>query len=354
MGTSKETTLQALAELTQSELIGDPHYCISGIEALDEASEKDASFLANPRYKELLKQTKAGVVCIDRTTPLIEGKNYLISDNPSSCFQKIAEYILPYSHIGTQFTGIHETAVIHPTAKMGKNVSIGPYVTIDAHVVIGDGTILYPFVYIGCYVNIGEACQIHAHATVREGSILGNRVILQPGVVIGSCGFGYLTDKDGSHTKLQQLGNVIIEDDVEIGANTTIDRSRFKSTKIGQGTKIDNLVQIGHNVVIGENNLIVSQTGIAGSTKTGKRVVIGGQVGIVGHIEITSDVMIAARGGVSKSITKKGRYAGTPVMDLSEYNRQKVLSRNIAKYVQEIEELKKRLQELESQISQTL
>jgi UDP-3-O-[3-hydroxymyristoyl] glucosamine N-acyltransferase len=165
--------------------------------------------------------------------------------------------------------------------------------------------------------------------------------------VIGSCGFGYTTDEQGTHTKLEHFGNVLLEDDVEIGANTTIDRARFKTTRVGKGTKIDNLVQIGHNVVLGTHNIIVSQTGIAGSTRTGRNVVMGGQAGIVGHIEIADFVMIATRGGVSKSIKQGGKYAGEPVMSLSDHNRMQVHLRKIEEYVERIEELEKKLAALD-------
>ena len=172
-------------------------------------------------------------------------------------------------------------------------------------------------------------------------------MILQPGAIIGSCGFGYLTDAKGTHTKIDQLGIVVIEDDVEIGANTTIDRARFKETHVSRGTKIDNLVQIGHNVFLGPHNILVSQCGIAGSSKTGRNVVLGGQVGVIGHIELTDGVMVASRGGVSKSLTKTGKYSGAPALPLSEHNRQQVYLRKIETYVKRIEELEKRLSALE-------
>ncbi len=344
---TKKFTLTELAELTKSTVIGPPEYCIGGVDALDLAGPEDASFLANPRYRSLLKETKAGVVCIDRQTEPEVGKNYLVSDDPSRAFQMIVEAILITPHNKSGFTGIHETAVIHPTAKIGEGVQIGPHVVIDQGAIIGDRTILSPFVSIGSGVTVGTDCLFHPHVTVRERCTIGNRVILQPGAVIGSCGFGFTTDAAGKHTKLDQLGTVIIEDDVEIGANTTIDRARFKTTVIGRGTMIDNLVQIGHNVHIGLNNIIVSQTGIAGSVKTGRNNVFGGQAGVVGHLEIADFVMVATRGGVSKSITEPGKYAGGPVMNLADYNRQQVHLRKITNYVKQIESLEKRLKELE-------
>ncbi len=346
----KKFTLAQLAELTGSTLVGDPSHCITGVDALDSAGSEDASFLANQKYRPLLHKSKAGLICIDRETPPEEGKNFLISNDPSRTFQQIIEVILSCQFNQTGFPGIHPTAVIHPNAKVGDQVTIGPYAIIEHSAEIGNGTVVGAHVYIGAGVKVGTDCQFYPHVTIREKCIIGNRVILQPGAVIGSCGFGYTTDAAGQHTKLDQLGAVIIEDDVEIGANTTIDRARFKRTTIGKGTKIDNLVQIGHNVSLGPHNIVVSQTGIAGSVKTGRNVVFGGQAGVVGHLEIADFVMVATRGGVSKSITESGKYAGGPVMGLGEYNRQQVHLRKISEYVKKIEHLEQRLQQLEERL----
>lgn len=347
---AKKFTLSELAELTKSTLVGNPDHCITGVDALDSANSEDASFLANARYRSLLKETKAGVICIDQQTQMEEGKNFLLCDDPSLAFQTIMEALLVSSYNSTGFTGIHPTAVIHPTAKIGNEVQIGPYAVIDQGAVIGDHTKISSFVSVGPGVKVGTYCYFHPHVIVREKCTIGDRVILQPGAIIGSCGFGFTTDAKGQHTKLEQLGTVIIEDDVEVGANTTIDRARFKTTRIGRGTKIDNLVQIGHNVTVGHHNIIVSQTGIAGSVKTGKNVVFGGQAGVVGHLEIADFTMVATRGGVSKSLTQSGKYAGSPVMNLSEYNRQQVHLRKINEYVKQIDALEKRLKELEDKL----
>lgn len=337
----KQLTLAELAELTRGRLIGDPRHSITGVDALESAQPCDASFLANPRYREAMHASQAGVICVDAQTPLPEGKNFLVCDNPSRAFQLIAEALLVFAKTG--FTGIHPTAVIHPSAKLASGVTVGPYTVIDQGTEIGEGTEIGPFVSIGHGVKVGKQCLFYSHVVVREQCVIGDRVILQPGAVIGSCGFGYTTDAQGHHHKLQQIGNVVLENDVEIGANTTIDRARFKSTRICRGTKIDNLVQIGHNVSVGEDNIIVSQSGIAGSSKTGKHVILGGQAGVVGHIEIGDNILIATRGGVSKSMKKPGKYAGGPVMPLSDYNRQQVLLRNIEEYVARLEALERKL-----------
>lgn len=333
-------SLQELAEVTKTQLIGDPKHRITNVADLDTADENDASFLANPRYEQAMRSSKAGVIFIAPNVPLIEGRNFLVSDNPSRSFQTVVETLHANANLRTGFNGIHPTAVVHPTAKFGKEVVIGPHAVIDQDVTIGDRTFVGAGVYCGVGTTIGDDCTLHPHVTIRERCHIGNRVILQPGAVIGSCGFGYTTDAKGKHTKLNQVGTVTIDDDVEIGANTTIDRSRFKTTRIGRGTKIDNQVQIAHGVIIGEDNIIVSQVGIAGSSKTGRNVILAGQVGISGHITLGDGVVMSARSGASKSIDKPGNYGGAPAMLIDNYNRMSVHLRNIEKYVRELKELR--------------
>jgi UDP-3-O-[3-hydroxymyristoyl] glucosamine N-acyltransferase len=346
--TSRQFTLEELAQITGAKLIGDPGHTITGIDALESATRSDASFLANLSYASLLHQSQAGVVCIDPSFALVEGKNFLVSDNPSRTFQQIIEIFLSAETRESGFKGVHPTAAVHPETHIADNVTIGPYAVIDRGAKIGAGTKIGACVSIGPGVEIGIACTIYPHVTIRECCIIGNRVTIQPGAVIGSCGFGYTTDARGVHTKLDQVGTVVIEDDVEIGANATIDRGRFKETRIGQGSKIDNLVQIAHNVQIGPNNIIIAQVGIAGSTRTGRNVVLGGQVGVIGHLELGDGVMVAARGGVSKSLPKRGKYAGAPAMPLTEHNRKQVHLNRIEGYVKQIESLEKRLNALEN------
>lgn len=341
---SKNFTLAQLATLTGSTFFGNPDQEFSGFDELKTAKCSDVSFLANLRYKEAMHQSEAGAICIDTSIEVLEGKNYIISQNPSATFQEIINLFFDRKKNQTGFKGIHPSAVIHPTVKIGENVEIGPFVSIDQESVIESGTKILSHVSIGPNVKIGENCLIYPNVTIREGCILKNRVILQAGAVIGSCGYGYNTTAERIHQKLEQIGIVILEDDVEVGANTTIDRARFKSTLISQGTKIDNLVQIGHNVNLGKHNLIVSQTGIAGSTKTGDHVIMGGQCGIVGHIEIAANTILTTRSGVSKSIETPGIYGGSPIMPLKEHNRQQVLLRNI-------EDLNKKIKTVESNLT---
>jgi len=320
-------SLKQLSDLTQARLVGEPGIVITGIDELDTATPSDASFLANPLYRRALETTRAGVICIDPKTPLVEGKNYLVSENPSATFEIIIGLFL--TPLPSGFIAIHPTAVIHPTVILGVGVTVGPHAVIDQGCTVGDHTVIGAGAVLGPGVIIGSSCLIHPNATIRERCRLGNRVIIQPGAVVGSCGYGYTTTPDGRHLKQQQLGIVVLEDDVEIGANTTIDRARFKETRICKGTKVDNLVQIGHNVHLGPHNLIVAQTGISGSVKTGRHVVMGGQTGTVGHISIADGAMFAARSGIKKSIAQGGKYGGNPAIPLDKHNREQVYLRKV-------------------------
>jgi UDP-3-O-[3-hydroxymyristoyl] glucosamine N-acyltransferase len=346
-------TLAELAKMTQSDIVGDPHYVIYNVADLNSATSEDASFLnklpygQTSRYEVAMRNSHAGVIFVHSETALVKGRNYLLNENPSRAFQQALE-ALRNTHQGwTSFTGIHPTSVIHEEAKISQDVSIGPYVVIEAGAIIGERTTITAGCYIGQRTQIGSDCLLHPHTVIREDCLIGNRVIIQPGAVIGSCGFGYTTDKEGHHHRLNQLGKIVIEDDVEIGANTTIDRSRFQITRIGRGTKIDNLVQIGHGVLVGPDNMIVAQAGIAGSSETGRHVVLAGQTAVAGHIKLGDGVILTACSGASKSMPKAGKYGGAPAMPLSEYNHMSVHLRNIEKYVEKIKDLEERLKALE-------
>jgi UDP-3-O-[3-hydroxymyristoyl] glucosamine N-acyltransferase len=344
MMTHKTTyTLQELAELIQARFHGDKNLPISGVAGLEEAKPEHASFLANPRYEKAMMQSHAGVIVVSSKQELVEGRNFLITEDPSQAFQKLIELFSQLKSKTSSFQGIHPTAVIHESAKISENVTVGPLAVIDANVTIGQNSIISASCFIGAGVQIGSDTTLYPHVTIREGCVIGSRVVIQPGAVIGSCGYGYIADKTGKHNKLNQVGNVVIEDDVEIGANTTIDRARFQSTVIGEGTKVDNLVQIAHGVKIGKHSLIIAQTGIAGSTEIGNHVILAGQVAVNGHIKIADQVVVAARSGVSKSLTKPGKYGGVPVLPLAEYNRMAVLLQNIEKFAAELKLLKKKV-----------
>lgn len=335
-------TLEELATRIGATVEGDGHYRVSGVADLEHAAASDISFFGNVRYHQQMLNSKAGAIIVSPTTQREDHRHYLLHEDPSAAFQGVLAAFCGVKPPLTGFTGIHPTAVIHPTARLGADVVVGPYAVIDAEVSVSDRSFVGSFVYIGPKSRVGTDCLLHPHVVIREGSILGDRVIIQPGAVIGSCGYGYSTDRDGNHKKLDQLGNVVLGSDVEIGANTTIDRARFQSTWIQEGTKIDNLVQIAHNVEIGKHSLIVAQVGIAGSSKLGDHVVLGGQVAVNGHIQIGDGVRVTACSGVSKSLPLAGDYGGVPVQPLTEYNRNAV-------YLRRVGELFARVKALESQ-----
>jgi UDP-3-O-[3-hydroxymyristoyl] glucosamine N-acyltransferase len=246
--------------------------------------------------------------------------------------------------------GIHPTAVIGKEVILGKDVAVEPYVVIDDHAVIEDSTIIYMGVYVGHHTRIGKDCLIYPHVTIRERVTVGDRVIIHSGSVIGSDGFGFSTVK-GAHHKIPQIGTVIIEDDVEIGANVTIDRARFDKTWIKKGTKIDNLVQIAHNVIIGENSVIVSQTGISGSTEIGNNVTLAGQSGIVGHITIGDNAVIAAQSGVTKSVPANTCVSGYPAKPHSKAKRINACLQRLPELFKSIVKLHERIGELETRLN---
>lgn len=343
-------TIQEIAELTGSQIVGDPNKRITHVADLESAEETDASFFSNPRYIQAMKESKAGAVFVHpqvhKELPPKNGISYLLNDDPSRAFQKLVELFIPHKDTHTSFEGIHPTAVIHPTAKVDPSCHVGPFAVIEAHVTIAEKTTIGSHTYVGPYSSIGTNCLIQPHVTIRERTQIGSRVVIQPGAVIGSCGFGYTQDKQGKHIKLNQVGTVVIEDDVEIGANTTIDRSRFKATTIGRGTKIDNLVQIGHGVTIGPDNLIIAQTGVAGSASTGKHVILAGQSAVAGHIHLADGVIVAAKAGVTKSLDKPGKYNGIPALPLDEYNRMSVHQRRLSSYHEALKKLEAKVDQL--------
>ena len=352
-----QKTVYSLAQIAkefQVEFFGNPEHLIYGVSDLESANQHQASFFANPRYEQAMKKSQAGVIVLSKealkcfSEEELRVRNFLISQEPSRTFQALLELFSEHETKCTAFDGIHPTAVIHESAEVHPSATIGPNVVIDGQVKIGSGTSIGSGAYIGLKTQVGQDCVIYPNVTIREHCTIGNRVVIQPGAVIGSCGFGFTTDKSGKHTKLNQVGRVVIGDDVEIGANTTIDRARFQATSVGEGTKIDNLVQIAHGVVIGKHSLIIAQTGIAGSTEIGNHVVLAGQVAVNGHIQITNQVMVAARSAVSKSLTKPGKYGGVPVMPLADYNRMAVHLQNIEKLVKEVKALRKELDVLTS------
>jgi UDP-3-O-[3-hydroxymyristoyl] glucosamine N-acyltransferase len=339
-----QKTLREIAELVEGEVVGDEKIIITGVAGIKEACEGDVTFLANPKYFSLINKTRASAVITSRDVEATH-KPIIRTDNPSLAFAKIVAAFAPCEVKHPK--GIHPTAILGKNVSLGKNVAIGPYVVIEDDASIGDNSIIYAGCFIGDHTVIGSDTLIYANVSIRERVVIGKRVIIHSGTVIGSDGFGF-ANISGLHHKIPQIGIVEIGDDVEIGANVTIDRARFEKTIIGRGTKIDNLVQIAHNVVIGENSIIVAQAGISGSTVIGKGVTLAGQAGLVGHITVGDGAIVAAQGGVTKSVPPNTMVSGYPAKPHDIAKRVNACVQNLPKLFATVAELKKKIEELEA------
>lgn len=335
-----QKTLKEVAEIIKGEVVGDENIVITGVCGIKEAKEGDLTFVANSRYLPLMNHTKASAI-ITSTEVRSAPKPIIRTENPSLAFAKMMSLLAPNEVQHPK--GIHPTAVIGENVKLGKEVAIQAYVVIEDNAQIDDRTILYTGVYVGHHTKIGEDCIIYPHVIIRERITIGNRVIIHGGTVIGSDGFGFSTVK-GVHHRIPQIGTVIVEDDVEIGANVTVDRARFDKTWIKKGTKIDNLVQIAHNVIIGEHSIIVAQTGISGSTTIGKNVTLAGQSGVIGHIKVGDNTVVAAKAGVTKTVPPNSCVSGYPAKPHAQAKR-------INACVQRLPELFKKVKVLEGKVS---
>lgn len=338
-------SLGKLAELVGGRLLaGSPDLPLTGLNSITEAAPGEITFLGNPRYAPALATSRAAAVLVPADFAGDAGDKGLIAvENPTLAFSSVIRHFGPERRAVPY--GVHPSAVIEPGARFDPaQVSIGPGCYLGAGVSLGRGTIVHAGCSLGDGVVLGEDCVLHPQVVIRERCVLGSRVIIHSGAVIGSDGFGYET-VEGRHQKIEQVGIVQIDDDVEIGSCTTIDRARFGRTWIGEGTKIDNLVQIGHNCVLGKHCIIVSQTGISGSTRLGDYVTMGGQVGVAGHLEIASRVLLLAKSGVTKSIREPGAYTGYPARPLME-------GRKILTYPARVPELLERVKKLEQRLAQ--
>lgn len=337
-------TLSQLAELLEGELIGPPDLEIYGINSLEEASPTEISFIDNEKLLSKMEESKGGAFLVPFTIEKFQRPIIRVA-NPRLAFAKVLEIFDPRKK---EPLGVHPTAVLGENVSLGNGVSIGAGVVVGNQVVIGAGTVIYPQTYIGHQSIIGDQCIIHPRVVIEDRIKLGNRVIIQAGAVLGSDGFGFVTVGKGQHYKIPHLGEVIIEDDVEIGANVAIDRGTVGNTIIKQGTKIDNLVHLAHNVTVGEGCFLVAQVGISGSTKIGDRVTLAGQVGTVGHINIGDDSIIAARGGVTSDVPDGAFYSGFPARDHREQLKKDAATRRLPETLKVIKEMKKRLEKLEN------
>ncbi len=340
-------TLAEIAKLVDGEVVGDKKIVVTGISGIKEAQAGDITFVANKKYFPLLELTKASAILTPRDT-VISRKSIIRTDNPSLAFAKLASLVLADN--ASPLKGIHKTSVIASSAKIGKNVAVGPYTVIEEKAVIGDNTVIHSGCFIGHHTVIGKKCLIYPNTTVRERITVGSGVIIHSGTVIGSDGFGFV-NIDGIHEKIPQLGTVVVEDNVEIGANVTIDRARFDKTLIGCGTKIDNLVQIAHNVTIGENCIIVAQVGISGSVTIEKNATLAGQAGLAGHLTIGEGAVVAAQAGVTKSVAPFSFVSGYPAKPHRIAKRVNACLQRLPEYVKTIQDLKKRIENIESKLN---
>lgn len=341
-----DTTLAELARMVGGELFGDPGVKIYGLADLASAGAGQISFLVNEAHREELYKSKATAFFVPPAIPY-EDRPLIKVRSPYLAAALTQNFFHPKIF---KKTGISPKAHIGAHCEIPEEISIGPFVAIGDRVRLGSRITIHPGVTIADDVVIGDDTIIYANVSIYHSCTIGARVIIHSGAVIGSDGFGFATEEKGSHVKWQHTGTVQIEDDVEIGANTTIDRARFNATIIKKGTKIDNLVQVAHNVEIGQHTAIAAQTGIAGSSKIGNHVLMGGQVGIIGHVEISDQVMLATRTGVSKNLPKKGSYRGSPAIPLDQYNRQYVYLKQIEKFINQIKELQKQVDELKQNL----
>lgn len=336
-------TLKEIAALIGGEVVGDPSTVITGAAGIKEASKGDITFLANPKYIPLIRETGASAIITSREITS-SPKPIIRTDNPSLAFTKVVSLIAPEQIRHPE--GIHPTAITGKGVSLGKGVALGAYAAIADNAAIGDNTIIYAGCYVGHDTKIGADCLIYANVSIREKVSIGNRVVINSGTVIGSDGFGYV-NVEGRHQRIPQTGTVVIEDDVDIGANVTIDRARFDKTVIGAGTKIDNLVQIAHNVAIGKNCIIVAQAGISGSTVIGNNVTLAGQAGVAGHLAIGDGAVIAAQAGVTKAIPANTIVSGYPAKPHDIARKVNACVQNLPRLYETVAQLKKKIAELE-------
>jgi UDP-3-O-[3-hydroxymyristoyl] glucosamine N-acyltransferase len=340
-------TLAELAARLGCRLEGDGTIEIARVASLDEAGPGDVTFLANPKYAQAAQRTRASAVILAEDAPAVPCA-MLRAGQP---YRSFAEALMVLGRDERPAAGVHPAALVAPDARLGEEVAIGPFVVVGGGAEIGDRVVLHPHVVVGSGVRIGADSVLHARVSIRERSILGARVVIQDGAVIGSDGFGFVTDPDGVHHKIPQQSRVVIEDDVEIGANTTIDRPAVGETRIGRGTKIDNLVQIAHGVKIGSHALLAAQVGIAGSTRVGDHVVLAGQVGVAGHLTLGDRARATAQTGIPNSVEPGALVSGYPAIDNREWLKASAIFRHLPELRKQVRDLLARLEALEARLN---
>jgi UDP-3-O-[3-hydroxymyristoyl] glucosamine N-acyltransferase len=339
--------LRELADRLQCRLEGDGEIEIVRVAGIRDAGPGDVTFLANSKYASAAESTRASAV-IAGADVSAGAAAMLRTDEPYLAFARAVGLFAPDSRPPR---GVHPLACVAVDARIGRDVSIGPFVSIGAAVHIGERTVIHPNVTIGLGTVVGDDCVIHSNVAIRERVTIGNRVVLQNGVVVGGDGYGFVTRPDGTHEKIPQVSAVVIEDDVELGANTTVDRPAIGETRIKAGTKIDNLVQIAHGVTVGRNVLMAAQVGIAGSTAIDDNVTLGGQVGVGGHLTLGRGATAVGQSGVTNSLEPGALVAGYPAIDARDWRKASVIFRRLPELKKRIEELEARVAELTRRLS---
>ncbi|MFD1605166.1 UDP-3-O-(3-hydroxymyristoyl)glucosamine N-acyltransferase [Flavobacterium artemisiae] len=335
-------TAEQIAGILEGEVVGNPNAEVSRLSKIEEGEEGSLTFLANPKYINHIYTTKATVTIVnDSFIPEAEITTTLIKvEDAYKSFSKLLEF---YNQVKLNKNGIEANSFISEGTKYGENLYLGSFSYIGQNVVLGDNVKIYPNSFIGDNVVIGDNVFVFAGAKIYSETVIGNNCTIHSGTIIGADGFGFAPNEDGEYNKVPQIGNVIIEDNVDIGANTTVDRATLGSTIIRKGVKLDNQIQIAHNVEVGKNTVIAAQTGVAGSTKIGENCMIGGQVGIAGHLTIGNNVRVQAQSGIARNIKDDEVLQGSPTFGLSDFSKSYVHFKNLPKIVAELEELKKQI-----------
>ncbi|MFK7811303.1 MAG: UDP-3-O-(3-hydroxymyristoyl)glucosamine N-acyltransferase [Maribacter sp.] len=335
-------TASQIAGILEGVVEGNPEIAVHKLAKIEEGEKGSLTFLSNPKYTPHIYTTKASITIVNKDfTPEQSLATTLIKvEDAYESFSKLLEY---YDQVKNTKTGIENPVFISESAKYGEGLYLGAFAYVGENVVMGNNVKIYPNAYIGDNVRLGNNVIIFSGAKVYSETIIGNNCVLQSGAIVGSDGFGFAPSKNGTYSKIPQTGNVILEDDVDIGAGTTIDRATMGSTILRKGVKLDNQIQIAHNVEIGEHTVIAAQTGVAGSTKIGKRCMIGGQVGIVGHITIGDNVRVQAQSGIGRNIKDNEILQGSPALNYGDYNKSYVHFKNLPKIVNQINELEKKI-----------
>ena len=339
-----EFSAQQIAEFLKGEVVGNKDIKVSDFAKIEEGRSGTLTFLANPKYTHYIYETHADIVIVNKT---FEPEHAISATliKVDDAYQSVAQLFTLVNNLKPRKTGISAKADIAQSASIGKDIFVGAFVSIGENCKIGNNVTIYPNTQIGDNVFVGDGSIIYSNVSIYSDCVVGKNNIIHSGAVIGADGFGFAPDEEGHYHKIPQIGNVVLGDDVEIGANTTIDRATMGATHIGDGVKIDNLVQVAHNVEVGEYTAIAAQTGIAGSTKVGRRCIFGGQVGITGHISIADGTILGAQTGVSGNINEGGKvWAGSPVLPIDTFRRASVLIRKLPDIVHTVYDLEKKLQ----------